>query len=80
MLLGKVDLVGDRATVDLDLHEVRLLLLQAGLAHLGVGKHTDDGAVLLDALELARDGSAVVLRVTLGVLVKAFFLLRYQFL
>lgn len=67
-LVAELDLVGDRATVDLDLHEVRLLLLDGGQAELGVGKDTDDGAVLLDALELAGEGSTVVLRVPLGVL------------
>ena len=65
---GEVDLVGNGATVDLDFHQVRLLLLDGGLADLGVGEDTDDGAVLLDALELAGDGSAVLLGVLLGVL------------
>ena len=49
------DLVGDAATVDLNLHKVGLLLLERGLGDLGVGKHADDGAVLLHALELAGD-------------------------
>jgi hypothetical protein len=66
--LGEVDLVGDAAAVDLDLHHVRLLLLQARLADLRVGKHAHDGAVLADALELARDARAVVGRVLLRVL------------
>lgn len=65
---GKVDLVGHGTTVDLDLHQVRLLLLERRLADLGVGQHTDDGAVLLDALQLAGDGGAAVLGVLLGVL------------
>jgi hypothetical protein len=67
-LTAKVDLVGDGATVDLDLHEVGLLLLKRGLADLGVGEHTDDGAVLLDALKLAGDGGTAALGVLLGVL------------
>ena len=67
-LVAEVDLVLDGATVDLDLHEVGLLLLKRRHADLGVGQDTDDGAVLLDALELAGDGGAVVLRVALGVL------------
>lgn len=66
--LAESDLVGNGATVDLDLHEVGLLLLEGSLANLGVGEDTDDGAVLLDALEVAGDGGAAVLRVLLGVL------------
>lgn len=65
---GEVNLLGDGATVDLDLHEVGLLLLERSLADLGVGKDTDDSAVLLDALHLAGDGRSVVLGVLLGVL------------
>lgn len=65
---GEVNLVGNGTTVDLDLHKVGLLLLEGSLADLGVGEDTDDSAVLLDALELAGDGGAVVLSVLLGVL------------
>lgn len=65
---GKVNLVGNGATVDLNLHQVGLLLLERGLADLGVGEDTDDGAVLLDALELTGDGGTVLLSVLLGVL------------
>ena len=65
---GKVNLVGDVATVDLDLHEVGLLLLDGGLADLGVGEDTDDRAVLLHALQLAGDGGAALVGVLLGVL------------
>lgn len=56
--LGEVDLLSDASTVDLDLHEVGLLLLERGLADLGVGEDTDDRAVLLDALKLTGDGGA----------------------
>lgn len=66
--VGELDLVGNGTTVDLDLHEVGLLLLERSLADLGVGQDADDGAVLLDALEVAGDGLAVVLGVLLGVL------------
>lgn len=66
--VAEVDLVGGGATVDLDLHKVGLLLLEGRLADLGVGEDADDGAVLLDALELAGDGGTVLLGVLLGVL------------
>lgn len=65
---GKVNLVGNGAAVDLDLHKVGLLLLDGGLADLGVGEDTDDSAVLLDALELTGDGGTGRLGVLLGVL------------
>lgn len=66
--VGELDLGGDIATVDLDLHQVGLLLLERSLADLGVGEDTDNGAVLLHALELTGDGSALGLGVLLGVL------------
>lgn len=67
-VMAEGDLVGNGATVDLNLHQVRLLLLERGLADLSVGKNTHDGAVLLDALQLAGDAGTLVLRVLLGVL------------
>lgn len=57
----EVHLVRNRATVDLDLHKVRLLLAETSLADLGVCKDTDNSAVLADTLELALDGLAAVL-------------------
>lgn len=54
--LCKVDLLVDGSAVDLDLHEMRLLLLQRRLADLRVCEDTHDGAVLLDAVELSGDG------------------------
>ena len=65
---GESDLVDNASSVDLDLHQVGLLLLQRRLSDLGVGEDTDDGAVFLDALELAGDGGAGGLGVLLGVL------------
>jgi len=59
---------------------VRLLHLERRLADLGVGEDTDDGAVLLDALDLAGDGGAAVLGVLLGVAGEGLILLLYQFL
>jgi len=64
--LGVGNLLGDSATVDLDLHEVSLLLLDAGEMVLGVGENADDGAVLPDALKFTREGF-FVLRVLLCV-------------
>ena len=63
----ELDLVRDGTAVDLDLHKVRLLLREAGLADLGVCEDTDDSAVLADTLKLALDGLAAVLGVLLGV-------------
>jgi hypothetical protein len=65
--LGELDLVSDGTSVDLDLHEVGLLLMQAGLPDLCVSKDTDDGAVFADALEFTSDALARVLSVLLGV-------------
>lgn len=65
--VAEVDLVCCAATVDLDLHEVSLLLLERGLGDLGVGEDSDDRAVFLDSLELSCDGGAL-LGVLLGVL------------
>ena len=72
--LAELDLVGDGATVDLDLHKVGLLLADGSLGDLGVGEDTDDGAVLLHALELAGDVLATLLGVLLGVLGEGLFL------
>ena len=65
--LSELDLVGNRSTVDLDLHEVRLLLLQASLPDLGVGEDTDDSAVLADTLEFTGNGLAAILSMLLRV-------------
>jgi hypothetical protein len=66
--VGEVDLLGNAASVDLDLHQVSLLLLERGLADLGVGENTDDCAILLDTLELTGDRGAGVLGMLLGIL------------
>jgi len=66
--LGELELVGYGSSVDLDLHQVRLLLLQTSLPDLSVGQDPDDGTVLPDPLDLSGDGRTVVLRVLLGVL------------
>ena len=64
----ELNLVGDAATVDLDLHQVGLLLLERGLGDLSVGEDTDDLAVLLDALEFTSNVLATLFGVELGVL------------
>ena len=53
--LTELDLLGHGATVDLDLHNMGLLLAEVQLANLGVGNNTDDRAVLLDASKLTEE-------------------------
>jgi len=65
-LLGKVHLVRDGSTVDLDLADVGLLDAKVQLADLGVGNHTDDGAELLHPSNLL--GESLVGLVLLAVL------------
>lgn len=72
--LCKLDLVRYRSSVDLDLHQVRLLLRQARLSDLGVCEHADDGAVLADALELLCDRLSGALCVLCGVLCEGLLL------
>lgn len=66
--VSPVDLVSDGSTVQLDLKKVSLLLTSARAAGEGVSKDTDNGAVLLDALELGSDFLATFSAVLLGVL------------
>lgn len=63
----KVDLVGDRTTVNLDLHKVCFLLTETRQANLSVCEDTDDSTVFADTLEFASRGLAAVLGVLLGV-------------
>lgn len=65
--LGPLDLVGNGATVDLDLGKVGLLLLERSQLGLGVSKNSDNRAVLLDSLKLLLDLGSITL-VLLGVL------------
>ena len=64
---GEIYLVSNRPTVDLDLHDVGLLLGHRSLGDLRVGDDTYDGAVLLDLLKLGLDFLAAI-AVLLGVL------------
>lgn len=68
VLTGPVNLLGNVATVNLDLHDVSLLLANLSLADLGVGNDADNAAVLLDTLKLAGDllGAFSVLLGVLG--------------
>lgn len=70
----KVDFVGDRTTVDLDLHKVCLLLAETGLADLGVCEDTDDGAVFANTLEFACGRLSAVFCVLLGIASEGFLL------
>jgi hypothetical protein len=54
LLLGPVDLLGDGTTVNLDLHDVGLVLTEGDLADLGGAENTDGSSVLLDALKITR--------------------------
>jgi len=64
--LSESNLVLNATTVNLNLHQMGLLLLKRGLADLGVSENTDDSAVLADALELTLDITRLV-GVLLGV-------------
>lgn len=64
---GEGDLLGDVATVDLDLHDVGALLADLGLGDLGVGDDADDLASLRDLLELGLHLVSLVLLSVLGV-------------
>jgi len=66
-LEAEVDLVSDLATVDLDLHDVGLLLADGNLGNLGVADDADDLAVLLHLGDLLL-GVLGLLRLLLGVL------------
>ena len=70
LLEGPIDLLGDSATIDLDLEEVGLALSEVELGELSGSEDTDDVAVLLDSLEVSLDGllGLVVLLVALSVL------------
>lgn len=66
--LGVLDLVRDRPAVDLDLHEVGLLLRNLDLTDLGVHKKANNCAMLDDPVELGIDigGTLGVLLCVLG--------------
>merc|ERR1719341_2197547 len=55
VLSGKVNLIGDASTDQLDLHDVGLLLPPVEQLHLGVDDDSDDSAVLLHLSKLLRN-------------------------
>ena len=50
-IISELDLVGNGSTVQLNLHEMSLLLAQTSLADLSVGKNADNGTVLANTLK-----------------------------
>jgi len=68
--VGPLDLLGDGTTVDLDFHNVGLVLSELKLAVLGGANNSDGGGVLGDSGDVAVDGLLVLLvdGVLLGVL------------
>ena len=68
LALGEVNLIGDGTSVKLDLHDLGLVLSELELADLGGADHSDNGAVLLDAVEVLGDWSVGSLLVSLGIL------------
>lgn len=55
VVVSPVNLIGNGSTVQLDLHQVSLLLADGGLAGDSVDKDTDNSAVLADTLKLGLD-------------------------
>jgi len=55
VLTGKVDLIGDGSTVQLDFHNMSLLLTAFQKSLLGVTDHTDNLAILLDLRQVLFD-------------------------
>ena len=53
LALGPVDLLSNGSTVNLDLHDVGLVLAESELADLSGAEDTDDSGVLLDSLEIS---------------------------
>src|SRR5690606_18787774 len=60
MIIGKFDLVCDRSTVQLNFHDMSLLLTNLDLADLGMNNDANNRAVLLDTLKLAENGLGAI--------------------
>lgn len=71
-----VDLLGDVTTINLDFHDLSLVLSKLDLADLSSSKNADNSAVLLDAFEVSVDGLFVfsVMLVLVSVLGESLFL------
>jgi len=66
---SELDLIRDVSSIDLDFHEMSLLLSQVQLADLGVDQQANDGASAADAIEIFVNGLSLPLgSVFLGVL------------
>merc|ERR1719320_749620 len=61
ILLGPVNFIGDGSSVDLQLHDMSLLLLQSNELLLGVNQHTNNFAVFLDLLKVTFDALLTIL-------------------
>jgi len=70
---SEVNLLSDGTTIDLDFGDVSLLLTKGDLGDLRVSQNTDNLALVLDALELFKDG-LLVISVLLDVLGEGFLL------
>lgn len=62
LAVSVVNFLSDTATVDLDLHEVGLVLAEVKLADLSSAEHAHDRAVFLYPGKVALDGTLVILR------------------
>ena len=71
-VITEFDLVFDGATVELDLHNVVLLLSDVQKLHLGVGDHSNHCAVLLDSGKFNLNG--LLLTVFLGIFAEGLLL------
>jgi hypothetical protein len=68
VVLGEGDLVLDGSSIELDLHDVGLVLSETELADLGGDNDTDDAAVLDDAGNVLGDWLGGALLISVGIL------------
>jgi hypothetical protein len=66
---GVGNLIGDVSTVDLDFHNVSLVLSESELSDLSGGEDTDDRAVFVDTVNVTLDGFLVILGELVAVVV-----------